>query len=109
MRGWLEPGARANAAARKERDRRGVDVPADRVGEVARFLVLGDEADERALERRVKGGEEQRKRGLGHTRVRRERVDECAEPLARGELLDDPGKRCRCWVHTAGGNGVPRA
>ena len=92
VRGRLEARVDAHATARQERDGRGVDVPADSLGDVARVLVLGEQADERTVERRVQRREEERQRGLGHTRVRRERVDERAEALARSELVDEPGE-----------------
>ena len=90
VRGRIEPRVRADATARQERNRRGIDEPADSLGDVARILVLGEHADERAFERRVQRPEEERQRGLGHARVRRERVDERGEALARGELVDEP-------------------
>ena len=92
VRGRIEARVGADAAARQKRDRRGVDEPADSLGDVARLLVLGEHADERAAECRVQRPEEERQRGLGHARVRRERVDERGEALARGELLDEPGE-----------------
>ena len=106
--GRLEAGGHADTPARQERDARGVDVPPDRLGHVARLLVLGEQAGERAATRRVKRREEERQRRLGHPRVRRERVCERTEALARGELLDEPGEGSRCRVHAAGGNRVPR-
>ena len=60
----LEAGTEANAAARKQRDTRRIAVPGDRLGRVARLFVLGEQADERARERLVQGGEDERQRGL---------------------------------------------
>ena len=90
--GRIEARVDAHATARQERDRRGVDEPADSLGDVARVLVLGEHADECAVERRVQRREEERQRRLGHTRVRRERVDERGEALARSELVDEPSE-----------------
>ena len=110
------PGARAardripHATPRLGRraTRRRVHVPADRLGDVPRLLVLGEQESQRAPERRMKRRDEKRKRGLGHPRVRGKRVDERDEALAGGELLDEPGNRCLRRVHAAGGTGVPQ-
>ena len=98
-----------NATAREQRDAPRVDVPADRLGNVARVLVLGQQARRAALERRVQRRKEERERRLGHPRVGRKRVGERAKALARGELDDEPGEGCRRRVHAAGGNGVPQS
>jgi hypothetical protein len=60
VRGRLEARGRADASARQERDSGRVDEPPDRLGDVARLLVLGEQAGERAAECRVKRGEEER-------------------------------------------------
>ena len=53
-----------NPAAREQCDLCRIDVPADRLGEITRFLVLGEEAHEWAAERAVEGGEEKRENRL---------------------------------------------
>ena len=93
VRGRLETGSGVHAAAREERDAIGVDVPADGLGDVARLLVLGEQADERPPELAVQRREEERERGLRDARVRREVVRERAEALARGERVDETGER----------------
>ena len=104
----LESGAGTHATAREEGHARGIGVPADSLGDVTCLLVLGEEADERALERTMQRREEKRERRLRNAGVRREGVDERAEALIRGERVDETGeRRCR-WVHAAGGNRVPR-
>ena len=91
--GRLEAGSCVNATAREQCDLCRIDVPADRLGEITRFLVLGEEAHERAAERAVERGEEKRENRLGHTRVRREVVCECAKAFALGESVDEPRER----------------
>ena len=93
MSGWLEAGSRVNPTAREQRDLCRIDVPPDRLGEITCFLVLGEEAHERAAERAVERGEKKREHGLGDTRVRREAVCERAKALARGERVDEPRER----------------
>ena len=93
VRGRLEAGSCVNATAREQCDLCRIDVPADRLGEVTRFLVLGEEAHERAAECAMERGEEEREDRLGDTRVRREVVRECAEALALGECVDEPRER----------------
>ena len=93
VRGRLEAGSCVNATAREQCDVCRIDVPADRLGEVTRFLVLGEEAHERAAERAVERGEEERESRLGDARVRREVVRECAKALALGERVDEPRER----------------
>jgi hypothetical protein len=82
-----------NPAAREQCDLCRIDVPADRLGEITRFLVLGEEAYERAAERAVECGEEKRENRLGDTRIRREIVRECAKAFALGESVDEPRER----------------
>ena len=48
--GRLEPGSCVHAAAREQRYPVGVEVPGDGLGDVARLLVLREQADERAAE-----------------------------------------------------------
>ena len=60
VRGWLETGACVDPAAREERHRCGIDVPADALGEIACLLVLCDQADERAAEIVVQCREQER-------------------------------------------------
>ena len=91
--GWLEAGSRVNPAAREQCDLCRIDVPADRLGEIARFLVLGEEAHERAAERAVECGEKKRENRLGDACVRREVVCECAKAFALGESVDEPRER----------------
>ena len=90
--GGIEARVDAHAAARQERNRGGVDEPADSLGDVACVLVLGEHADECAVERRAQRPEEERQHGLGHTCIRRERVDERGKALARSELVDEPSE-----------------
>jgi hypothetical protein len=92
VRGRLETGSRVYATTRKERNATGVGVPADRLGDVARLLVVCEEAHERPSALTVERREEKRKRRLRDARVRREVVDECAETLARGERVDEAGE-----------------
>jgi hypothetical protein len=86
----LEPGAGANAAARKECYHGGVDVPAERVGGVTRLLVVGEEADERPPEAGVKRREDEGKNRLRDARVRGEVIEVRLEALAPRECLDEP-------------------
>src|SRR5215831_7452698 len=106
MRWRLEPRAGVDAAAREQTDRAVAEVPGDRIGGVTSLLVLGEEADERALERRVQRREHDRQRGLGDPRVRGEGRGERAKALARRELVDESVERCS--VHAAGGELAPR-
>jgi hypothetical protein len=82
-----------NPTAREQCDLCRIDVPADRLGEIARFLVLGEEAYEWAAERSMERGEEKRENRLGDTRIRWEVVCECAEAFALGESVDEPRER----------------
>jgi hypothetical protein len=82
-----------HASAREERDSCGVDIPTDRVRDVACLLILGEQADEGAPDFPVKRCEDERERGLRDARVRREVVRERTEPLARGERVDEAGER----------------
>jgi hypothetical protein len=93
VRGWLESRPDANAAAGEQRDATGVAVPADRLRDVASFLVLGEEAHERTGELAMERREDERQRRLRHASVRRKAVRERAKALARGESLDEPGER----------------
>ena len=106
MRGRLEPRLGLYAAAWEEPDGVGIHVPGDRVGGVAGVLVLGEEADERRPERREQRREDKRERGLRDACVRRERVGERAEALARGKLIDESAERGP--VHAFGGEHAPR-
>jgi hypothetical protein len=89
----LEAGAGMDAAAREERHSRRIRIPANALGHVPRLLVVGDETDERAVECPVQRREQERKRRLGDTRVRRKIVNERVEALARGEGIDEAGER----------------
>ena len=82
-----------NASAREQCNLCRIDVPANRLGEITRFLVLGEEAHERAAERPVERGEKKRENRLRHTRVRGEVVCECAKAFAFGESVDEPQER----------------
>ena len=70
-----------------------IDVPADRLGQITRFLILGEEAHERAAERAVERGEKKRENRLGYPRVRREVVCKCAKAFALGESVNEPRER----------------
>ena len=108
MRWWLETRSERDAAAREERDPSRVHVPGNRLRRVAGFLVLGEEADERALEGAVQRREQERKHGVGHPSRSREVLHERAEAIARGELGDESGEWGTRLVHAAGGKRVPR-
>jgi hypothetical protein len=58
MRRGLQTRARADAAAREQRDGSGIDVPADRLGDVACLLVLREQACDRPRKRRVERRED---------------------------------------------------
>ena len=89
MRRRLEPGAPADAASREEGDALGADEPAGGFGRVARVRVLGQEADEPAVELLVQRREQQRQHGLGDAGARRQRRGERLQPLVLGELADE--------------------
>ena len=108
MRWWLETRSKRNAAAREERDPTRVHVPGNRLRSVACFLVLGEEADERALEGAVQRREQEWKHGVRHASRGREVLYEHAEAIARGELGDESGEWGTRLVHAAGGKRVPR-
>ncbi len=93
VRGRVEAGADRDAAARQQRHAGWVDVPADRLGGVARVLVLGKDAEQRPLARLAQRGEKERERGLGDARVGGERVRERAEAVALGERRDETVER----------------
>ncbi len=97
-----------HASTRKERDSPGIRVPADRLGDVAGLLVLGEQAEERPREFAVQGCEEEREHRFRDASVRREVVRERAEALARGERFDEAGEVLGGWVHATGGIRVPR-
>ena len=102
VRRRLETGVRPHAAARKERDVRRIDVPADRLRGVPRVLVLREQDQTSGRPRvsksvaRTSGSAGSETRALAG-----KRVDERAKPLARGELDDEWAERRR--VHTGGG------
>ena len=93
VRRGLEPGADADATAREQRDGRRVDVPGDRLGRVARVLVLGQDAEERPAAGLDECREDERERRLGDARRGREIVRERAEGLALGEGRDEAVER----------------
>ena len=105
--GRLEPRPCVHAAAREQRHAVGVEVPGDGLGDVARLLVLREQADERAAEIHVQRREDEWERRLGDTRVRRKVVRERTEAVARGERVDEAGERGDCVVHAAGGIRIP--
>ena len=80
---------------------------ASEIGDVARLLVLSEQADERAAEIHVQCREDEWERRLGDTRVRRKVVRERTEAVARGESVDEAGERGDCVVHAAGGIRIP--
>ena len=86
MRRGLEPGPPADTSAGQERDTVLADVPAGRLGGVARVRVLGREDEQRLLEPLVQGGEDERQRRLGDAGASRKSLDVGGEALAVGEL-----------------------
>ena len=78
-----------HAAAGQQSDALVASEPADGLRYVARVRVLRRDQDERAAELLVQRGEQQRQRGLGHARSRRERLGEGAQALALAEGSDE--------------------
>jgi hypothetical protein len=78
--------------ARKERDPRGIRVPADGLRQIAGLLVLRDQADELAADRPMQRSQKERKSRFRHTCVRREVPNERLEALVRRECLDECGE-----------------
>ena len=90
----LQTRPEGHAAARQECDPRGIEVPPEGFGGVARVLVLGQDREEAAIAARlVKRGEHERQRRVGHARRRGKRVRERAKLLALGEHRDERVKR----------------
>jgi hypothetical protein len=81
-----------HTSTREKCDSSGIDVPTEGVGNVARLLVLREQADERPPDLTVKRCENERERRLRDTRVRREVVRERAKALTRGESVDEAGE-----------------
>ena len=89
MRGRLETGFPADAAARQRPHDVVAEKPGDGVGSVARVDVLGHEADERTLEALVQRREHDRKRRLADAGALRERVREGGELFVLDQLADE--------------------
>ncbi len=93
VRGRVEARADRDAAARQQRHPGGIDVPAHGLGGVARVLVLGQDAEQRAVARLAERREQERERRLGDARIGRERVRERTEVVALGERRDETTQR----------------
>ena len=78
-----------DASARQQRDPLVAEEPARALGRVPGIGVLRKQADERALTLLVERREQQRQRGLGDARRRRQRLDVGGEALLRKQLLDE--------------------
>src|SRR5581483_4234528 len=89
VRGRLEAGLPADAAAREVADVCLAEEPGGRLGGVARVGVLRQKTDEAAAELLVQRGEEQRERGFGDPCPGRHCVRERAEVLVLDELGDE--------------------
>ena len=89
MRRRLEARAPVHAARREQRHRVLADEPADRLGEVTRVGVVGDEDAQRPLELLVEGREQQRQARLGDARPGRQRRREPGQPLIGAQALDE--------------------
>ena len=97
-----EPRLPAHAAARQERDPLGAQVPARRLGEVARVGVLGRQRDEPAAELLVERRDDERQRRVRDARADGERLGELAQALAPLDLAEERvqhGKLERRTVH----------
>ncbi len=97
-----EPRLPAHAAARQERDPLGAQVPARRLGEVARVGVLGRQRDEPAPELLVERRDDERQRRVRDARADGKRLGELAQALAPLDLAEERvqhGKLERRTVH----------
>ena len=97
-----EPRLPAHAAARQERDPLGAEVPARRLGEVARVGVLGRQRDEPAPELLVERRHDERQRRVRDARADGKRLGELAQALAPLDLAEERvqhGKFERRTVH----------
>ena len=82
----LEPRVPADAAAGQERDALRSEEPPGRLRRVAGVRVLGEQADERAPERFVQRGEQERQGRLGDAGARGQRGRELPQALVSGKL-----------------------
>ena len=90
MRGRVEPGAESHTPARKESDLRGVEVPGDCLGGIARVLVLGQHGEQALVAARlVQRREDERQRGVRYARRCRKGGRERAKLVALGERRDE--------------------
>ena len=106
--GWrLETRSVRDAPTREQSDAIRAEEPRGSFGGVAGVRVLGQEDEEAASELLVERGENERKRRLRHARATGQRLRECLEPIAAGELRDEGVKGC--LVHANSGKRAPRA
>ena len=98
----MRPDSQRTPRLGQERDALGAEVPARRLGEVARVGVLGRQRDEPAPQLLVERGDDERQRRVGDARAHGERLGELAQALAPLDLAEERvqhGKLERRTVH----------
>ena len=107
VRRRLEAGRVRDATAREKGHGVRPEKPRGSFGGVAGVRVLGQQNEQAASELLVERCQNERKRRLRDTRATGQRLRECLEPFAAGELRDEGVKGC--LVHAKSGKCVPRA